>query len=153
MGGDKSGGYITGDINPNMADRVVDVTNICYPDQTFDYVIINHVLEHIKDEKKAMDEIKRVLKRNGKVIFSMPICVEEDTIEARDMLSEKECMEKYGQRDHVRLYGRDTQERMEKYGYNIIEYRADEILEQGELNNMRILAKDRIFIGKAIELH
>ncbi len=43
-----SGGDVTGDIRYGVADKVVDVTDICYPEKIFDYVIINHVLEHIK---------------------------------------------------------------------------------------------------------
>lgn len=41
--------------------------------KSFDYVILNHVLEHVQNEKDALEEIWRVLKENGKFIFSMPI--------------------------------------------------------------------------------
>ena len=145
------GGYVTGDIRYGIADKIVDVTDICYPEGIFDYVIINHVLEHIKEERKAMLEIKRVLKPGGKIIFSMPICEVEDTYEADGNLSEEECLRIYGQKDHVRLYGKDVKEHMEKYGYKIVEYKANEILEEKKIKYMRILAKDRIFIGQSMK--
>lgn len=141
------GKYITGDITYGVADKIVDVTEICFPDHMFDYVIINHVLEHILNERKAMEEIKRVLKDDGKVVFSMPICEDEDTYESPNELDERERLRQYGQIDHVRLYGRDVKRHMEKYGYNIAEYKAEDILSEEDIADMRIIAKDRIFIG------
>ena len=142
------GGYVTGDIVYGIADKVVDVTDICYPNSVFDYVIINHVLEHVPNERKAMEEIRRVLKDDGKIVFSVPICEDEDTYESTIELDESERLKKYGQEDHVRLYGRDIKPRMEKYGYNIVEYKAEDILSKEDISNMRVLAKDRIFIGE-----
>lgn len=145
-----AGGYITGDIVPGRADKVVDATNISYPDKEFDYVIINHVLEHIPDEKKAMLEIRRVLKEDGKCVFSMPICVDQDTYESKDALTDSERLLQYGQKDHVRLYGRDAKTRMEKYGFRITEYITDEILSDEEIKNMHVMKGDRVFLGEVI---
>ena len=73
--------YITADIEAGRADRVEDITHISFPDKYFDYIICNHVLEHIKDEKAAFMELKRCIKTDGKVVFSVPICWEIDTYE------------------------------------------------------------------------
>ena len=54
--------YITADIEAGRADRVEDITHISFPDKYFDYIICNHVLEHIKDEKAAFMELKRCIK-------------------------------------------------------------------------------------------
>ena len=129
---------------------VVDVRNICYPDKMFDYVIINHVLEHIPDEMKAMQEIRRVLKENGKCIFSMPICIDENTYESKRALTESERLLQYGQIDHVRLYGKDVKSCMEKYGYRITKYISDEILSDKEINDMRVIKGDRVFLAEVI---
>ena len=149
-GGRADSGYITGDINPNAAEKIVDVTNICFSDHIFDYVIINHVLEHILDEKRAMQEIKRVLKTNGKCIFSMPICENEDTYESETVITEEDRLKKYGQKDHVRLYGRDVKVHMEQYGYHIKEYKSDELLTENEIKNMRVIKGDRIFVAESM---
>ena len=142
--------YITGDINSGAADFVVDVTNICFPDHVFDYVIINHVLEHVQNERKAMDEIKRVLKADGKCVFTMPLCENENTYESELALTEKERLNLYGQKDHVRLYGKDVKSRMGKYGFHIREYKSDELLTENEIKNMRIIKGDRVLIGEII---
>ena len=42
------------------------------PDQTFDYVISFHVIEHIRKDLFFVQEVKRVLKENGIFIVSTP---------------------------------------------------------------------------------
>jgi len=46
--------------------RQIDIQNIDFPSETFDIVIANHMLYHIPDLTKALSEVKRVLKTNGK---------------------------------------------------------------------------------------
>jgi len=43
-----------------------DAQSVPYPDETFDAVIANHMLYHVPDRKKALSEIKRVLKTDGR---------------------------------------------------------------------------------------
>lgn len=45
--------------------RVIDAQSIPYEDKTFDMVIANHVLYHVPERKKALNEIRRVLKEGG----------------------------------------------------------------------------------------
>ncbi|GAA0739279.1 MerR family transcriptional regulator [Clostridium oceanicum] len=45
--------------------KIVDAQNISFEDFKFDVVIANHMLYHVKDIKKALKEIKRVLKPKG----------------------------------------------------------------------------------------
>lgn len=40
--------------------------------ESFDKVIFTEVLEHLKNERRALKEICRVLKKNGKLILSVP---------------------------------------------------------------------------------
>lgn len=46
----------------------VDAHSIPYPEGIFDVVIANHMLYHVPDRKKALAEIKRVLKNDGRLI-------------------------------------------------------------------------------------
>ena len=53
-----------------------------FKDEYFDLIICNHVLEHIEDDKSALDELYRILKYNGISILQVPINVErENTFE------------------------------------------------------------------------
>lgn len=49
-----------------------DITRLKYKNRTFDAVICFEVLEHVKNDKKALSEISRVMKRGGKLFFSTP---------------------------------------------------------------------------------
>lgn len=64
--------YISGDLNPLVADRKIDITDMNFEDDYFDFIICNHVLEHIQDDRKAMSELFRVLKPDGKAILQVP---------------------------------------------------------------------------------
>jgi ubiquinone/menaquinone biosynthesis C-methylase UbiE len=44
-----------------------------YPDARFDIVIASHVVEHVEDDRKLMDEIRRVLRPDGVAIILIPI--------------------------------------------------------------------------------
>lgn len=100
--------------------HITDITNIQYKDEFFDYVICNHVMEHILDEEKAVQEIKRVLKDNGRWVFSIPICTDyEKTFEDDSITTAEERWEKYCQGDHVRLYGMDFKQRFVQYGLRL----------------------------------
>ena len=46
--------------------------NLPFENESFDVVYSSHVLEHVNDEAKALDEMKRVLKKNGVLIIGMP---------------------------------------------------------------------------------
>jgi SAM-dependent methyltransferase len=102
----------------------LDVTSLPFDDDTFDYVIANHLLEHIKDDHKAMREIHRVLKPEGKAILQVPIALAlEQTYENNKVQTPKERERHFGQFDHVRLYGKDYAQRLEKAGFKVVKYK------------------------------
>lgn len=43
-----------------------------FEDEKFDKVIMTEVLEHLKSEKGVLKEVNRILKKNGKLILSVP---------------------------------------------------------------------------------
>jgi SAM-dependent methyltransferase len=109
--------YYPCDLYPTQGMHKVDVTDIPYRDEFFDYVIINHVLEHIADKKQALCELFRVLKQNGTVIISVPICGNlEKTFEDSKISTKEDRLKYYGQEDHVRLYGLDYKSRFSEIG-------------------------------------
>ena len=49
-----------------------DATKLPYSDNSFDLVTILHVIEHIKNHKEALQEIFRVLKKDGTALIVTP---------------------------------------------------------------------------------
>jgi ubiquinone/menaquinone biosynthesis C-methylase UbiE len=50
----------------------VDCYRLPYPDDSFDWVTMFDVLEHIEDDAKVLNEVSRVLKPGGSVMISVP---------------------------------------------------------------------------------
>lgn len=97
-----------------------DVLNMSFRDNSFDIVLSNHILEHIKNEKKFFEEIMRVLKPNGKLILSVPYSKElKKTFEDPNIDTDEDRLKYYGQKDHVRIYGRDIFETLGKYAQTV----------------------------------
>lgn len=129
--------YYSADVSEGRADYVVDITNISFSDSFFDYCVANHVLEHIEDEEKAICELRRVTKAGGFLILSFPVCMEIATLEDKRHDTEERKEIYYGQRDHVRLYGNDFKQRLEKYGLEVEVYSPQE----------RISKEDTVYYG------
>ena len=72
--------YITTDLNRKDVNFKADLIGLPIKDQKFDVVFASHVLEHIKEDYKAIAEIRRVLKPNGFAILPVPI-VGYETVE------------------------------------------------------------------------
>lgn len=97
----------------------LDLTDLSKKDNSFDLIICNHVLEHIPDDHKAMSEMFRVLKPGGKAVITIPINEKlEETYENDDIQTPKERIKHFGQWDHVRFYGIDIKNRLNKVGFN-----------------------------------
>lgn len=139
--------YYTADIVGGRAMHVADITDIQFKDETFEYVICNHVMEHIVDEKKAVNEIMRVLKMNGKWIFSFPICTDIPTYEDAAISSPEARLKEYGQADHVRLYGYDYKTRFEKYGLEIQIFSPENEMDIVDIEKYGFIKDDVIIVA------
>lgn len=143
--GDK---YITADIISGKGDVIADITHLQFEDEKFTYIICNHVMEHIKDEKKAFCELRRCLKPTGILLFTVPICWEEKTYENENIVTENERIENYGQKDHVRLYGNDIVSKLEGYGFAVSLFFSNEVVSKKERNKFGFIYRDSVFMCK-----
>ena len=117
--------YITADIESPLADVKADICNLPFEKDSFDWVFCNHVLEHIEDDRKALSELFRVMKPNGKAILQVPLDTErEHTYEDFNIKGPSERARAFGQYDHVRIYGLDYLNRLKDAGFDasIISY-------------------------------
>ncbi len=113
--------YVMGDLYPS-SDEIsrIDVADIQFPDDSFDFVICNHVLEHVPDDRRAMREIFRVLRESGKAILQTPYSgILGKTFEDANINSDEMRIRFYGETTHIRVYGRDLFERLEKSGFRL----------------------------------
>lgn len=145
---DRNLDYYTCDIVPGRAMHIVDITDIQFKDETFDYIICNHVMEHIEDEAKAVSEIKRILKSNGLWFFSFPICTDMETYEDETITSREGRLKAYGQENHLRLYGYDFVSRFEKHGIHCEIFSPQYIFDDESISNLGLIKDDTIIIGR-----
>ncbi|MEZ6024207.1 MAG: methyltransferase domain-containing protein [Hyphomonadaceae bacterium] len=112
--------YVAGDIKKSpVANAIVDITALAYPENHFDLLICNHVLEHVQEDHKAMEECFRVLKPGGFGIFSVPLDdSREETWNPPPGTPPAEIARICG-RTHVRLYGRDFGALLAQHGFNV----------------------------------
>ncbi|UJP66628.1 class I SAM-dependent methyltransferase [Mongoliitalea daihaiensis] len=113
--------YITGDIESPLATVKMDVHQIPFEDNTFDVIFCNHVMEHVDDDILACKEINRVLKPEGWGIIQSPVYDLPTTIEDKTISDPAERERLFGQRDHVRKYGKDYAKRLSQSGLNVAE--------------------------------
>ena len=98
----------------------IDLTNLEFDDCSFDYFLSNHVLEHIPNDRKAMSEIFRVLKEGGVAVITVPINEKLDkTYEDPTIVTPRDRKKHFGQWDHVRWYGLDIKNKLEKIGFRV----------------------------------
>ncbi len=112
--------YVSADLSSPIAMIKMDITNINWSDNYFDCILCYHVLEHIENDKKAMSELCRVLKPGGWAILQSPLEPTLDkTFENANIVSPEERERVFGHNDHVRIYGIDYKDRLEKAGFTV----------------------------------
>ncbi|WP_422350441.1 class I SAM-dependent methyltransferase [Flagellimonas sp.] len=136
--------YTTTDLNSPLADVKADICKLPFENDSFDVILCNHVLEHIPDDTKAMQELYRVLKPGGWGVFQIPQDLgREHTFEDNSITDKKERAKIFGQYDHVRIYGRDYFDKLRKIGFKVEEVDLTQDYTPEEIERYR-LAKGEI---------
>lgn len=124
--------YIKCDLYPTSTEIVKEnIEEISFPDNSFDILIANHVLEHVQNDTKAIEEIQRVLAPGGIAILQTPYSsILNKTWQDDGILDYKSRLQAYGQEDHVRLYGNDIFDKFTSSGLiNDVKWHNDVLLE------------------------
>jgi SAM-dependent methyltransferase len=132
-------GYLTADLLQTTAMVKMDVTDIDYPDESFDVIFCSHVLEHVEEDRKALREMQRVLKTGGWAILLVPITA-DSTWEDPNIRDFAGRLAAFGQEDHVRRYGPDFEQRLVDAGFQVEVSRVSDLVASSEATLMGLTA-------------
>ncbi|CVK16102.1 Methyltransferase domain-containing protein [Apibacter mensalis] len=136
--------YITADLYSPIVDVKADILDLPFKDNEFDVIFCNHVLEHIENDTKAMSELYRIMRPGGWGIFQVPMRYGYDkTYEDFSITDKEERKKHFGQYDHVRWYGMDYFERLEKVGFQVEQVKYYKTLSKSEMEKYA-LSKNEI---------
>ena len=137
--------YISCDIESPLADIKADICALPFDDNSFDWILCNHVLEHIPSDTKAMQELYRVLKPGGKALLQVPLDPKRDTTFEDNSITDKATRTKiFGQYDHVRVYGKDYFEKLRAIGFRVNELQFGKTLSKDERTRYAIVKTEYI---------
>lgn len=114
--------YRTADLFMSDVDDRVDITDMAaYAAESVDCFICSHILEHIPDDKKALKELHRILKKDGWGIIMAPLLPGLDrTYEDFSKTTDEERLKHFGQEDHVRVYAKkDFLQKLDRAGFDV----------------------------------
>lgn len=143
--------YTTADLDSPLADVKADIQNLPFENDSFDIVFCNHVLEHVEDDRKALSELYRVMKPGGWGIFQVPIRYQlEKSFEDPTITDRKERIEKFGQYDHVRVYGMDYYDKLKSAGFEVEKVNLSEKLSEEEIKRFALEKNEILPVVKKV---
>ena len=135
--------YVRADIEPTRGDIVLNIEALDLPHESYDLIICSHVLEHV-DDGKALRELFRVLRRNGKLITTVPIIEGWKTTYENDSIRTWKARKvHFGGGTHIRYYGRDFRDRLKSVGFDVSEFCAT----PEQVARYSLIRGERIFIS------
>ncbi len=138
--------YLSADIAHPLAMVKMDITDIKYPDNSFDAIICAHVLNHVNDDAKAMSELYRVMRPTGWIIVQTPVDYNrEHTFEDATVKTEADRKKVFGQQDLARIYGKDFLSRLQHAGFKVEVVHYCKQLGAGVAERMGLLQDDELF--------
>jgi SAM-dependent methyltransferase len=152
--------YVTADIGRPDVNAVVDMTDMGVRAEAFDAIIASHVLEHVADDRAALREVWRILRPGGTALVMVPLDASRSlTFEDPAITTPAARQAAYWQADHVRLYGRDFEDRLRAAGFDVtlvrpsLEMAADDVRRFGlaahpaVYRRYRIAPPDEIYVA------
>jgi SAM-dependent methyltransferase len=115
--------YTTADLDGRSTDLALDMRATGLAGESWDLIVALHVLEHIPEDDKAMEECRRLLRAGGTLVAMVPIVERwSATYEDPTVTAPSERVVHFGKNDHVRMYGRDFRERLRRAGFRVDEF-------------------------------
>lgn len=112
--------YTSFDKTSELADVHGDLTELPFPDASFDAILCLHVLDYVADDARAMRELRRVLAPGGFAVIQIPIDLSRETTDEDTSVTDPaEQLRRFRLEGHVRVYGRDYVQRLERAGFAV----------------------------------
>ena len=145
----KNVNYVANDFeNEFLAHTNYDITSLKFNTEDFDLIICYHILEHVQDDDKAIEELFRVLKNKGVLIAQVPF-TNKKTDEDLSITSPELRIKRFGQEDHVRYYGKnDFIQKLELKGFTVETCLFSKTLPEKKIIYYGLHDQDTIFICK-----
>jgi len=141
--------YISADLESPWAEIHCDIQAMPFASDSFELILCNHVLEHIPDDRRAMRELFRVLVPNGVALLLVPLDENRETTLEDPAINTDALRERYyGQRDHLRLYGRDYVQRLTEAGFKVSTLDYASQLSQQERERYCIRLADKLYVAR-----
>ena len=111
--------YTTADLFAE-ADLKLDIQDTKLPDESYDVVVCNHVLEHVDDFRKALRELYRIIRKGGKLICSFPMDPKVELLDEDPSVDTEEGrLARFGQNDHKRVFGMKADQFLQEAGFKV----------------------------------
>jgi SAM-dependent methyltransferase len=133
--------YVTADLLNPHAMLKMDICQMDCPDESFDIIYCSHVLEHVQDDRKAIEEIFRILKRNGLAVILVPITADK-TVEDPSVTDPHEREHLFGQQDHLRRYGADFLDRLTESRFTVSVVYVSDLFSKTKIKKMGLSGID-----------
>lgn len=143
----RQGTVVGGDIEParygpgTIRVDLLDMSGV----GAFDLIILNHVLEHVPDDRRALSQTRAVLNSAGQLWVMVPLIYDE-TVEGTPGLTAAEREKLFGGSDHMRAYGPDIEARISEAGFSVRVIKTDQ-LEGGTIESLGVL-NDAVFVAR-----
>ncbi|MGB1104489.1 MAG: class I SAM-dependent methyltransferase [Crocinitomicaceae bacterium] len=139
--------YTTGDLVSPIADLHFDLHEIPLEDDQYEVIFCNHVMEHVEDDLRCMQELYRIMKPGGWGIMQVPIDSNRDeTYEDSSITTPEEREKHFWQYDHVRLYGNNYPKRLAEAGFNVESFDIKKHISTEQLELYRLQKNELLYV-------
>jgi SAM-dependent methyltransferase len=128
--------YVTADLRQSGVNLCTNVMELALPDNRFDVVYCSHVLEEVPDDRRAMRELRRVLRGDGLAVLLVPLSGNERTLEDPSIISGADKKRMYGQDYNLRFYGADYPDRLREAGFAVERFLIGDLANEREARQM-----------------